>query len=456
VPTSTPTATATRVVRSPTPTLTPPAQASPTSAAPSRIAAWEGTITLNSYGWEDALVETAPDDIIYPYPRLNRDLVTPPGPRTYKTVVLENAYTRLTLLPELGGRILRWLDKTSGQEMFYTNPVLKPTHWGAREWWLATGGIEWAFPVEEHGLVEWREWRYQITRDGERASVVLSDADDRTGLVVEVTVTLEAARSFLVIRPRIHNPTDAERSFQFWLNAMFALSPANRPSPELRFVLPCDSVIVHSTGDKGLPEAGQEMSWPFHNGRNMSRYGNWNGWLGVFAPPIDYMGAYDPTSDMGVVRVWPPAVSRGAKIFGHGGLDPGIWTDDGSGYVELWGGLTPTFWDSTSLVPGASVSWEERWYSVNGLGGLSYANDDAALWLAAEAGGIRVGAIATLPLQGQLVLVRDGQVVTAWDVTLVPGVPFRASHQAGDGRDWELRLVGSDGRTVAAHRLVGQ
>jgi len=63
-------------------------------------------------------------------------------------------------------------------------------------------------------------------------------------------------------------------------------------------------------------------------------------------------------------------VSRGAKIFGHGGLDPGIWTDDDSGYVELWGGLTPTFWDSTALAPGASVSWEERWYSVNGLGGL--------------------------------------------------------------------------------------
>ena len=56
---------------------------------------------------------------------------------------------------------------------------------------------------------------------------------------------------------------------------------------------------------------------------------------------------------MGVVRVWPGRVSRGAKIFGHGGLDPGIWTDDGSGYVELWGGLTPTFWDSTALASGA-------------------------------------------------------------------------------------------------------
>jgi hypothetical protein len=356
----------------------------------------------------------------------------------------------------LGGRILRWLDKASGQEMFYVNPVIKPTHWGAREWWLATGGIEWAFPVEEHGLVEWREWRYQIVREGDRVSVVLSDTDDRTGSIVEVTVTLEAARSFLLIRPRVHNPTDAEQTFQFWLNGMFALSPANRPSPELRFILPCDSLTVHSTSDRGLPEAGQEMSWPIHDGRDMSRYGNWNGWLGAFAPSIEYMGAYDPTSDMGVVRVWPPTEARGAKIFGHGGLDPGIWTDDGSGYVELWGGLLPTFWDNTSLAPGASVSWEERWYSVNGLGGLGYANDDAALWLAAGGGETQVGAVSTLPVQGRLVLERDNQAVMTWDVTLVPGSPFRASHPADGGQDWELRLVGSDGRTIASHHLVGQ
>jgi hypothetical protein len=372
--------------------------------------------------------------------------------------MLENSYTRLTLLPELGGRLLRWLDKPSGREMFYVNPVQKPTPWGARGWWLATGGMEWAFPVEEHGLVEWRAWRYQIVRDGDRASVVLSDTDDRTGLIVEVTVTLEAARSAVIIRPRIHNPTGAVRSFQFWLNGMFALSPDNRPSPELRFILPCDAVTVHSTGDKGLPEAGQQMNWPVHEGRDMSRYGNWQGWLGVFAPSIAYMGAYDPTSDMGVVRVWPATISHGAKIFGHGGLDPGIWTDDGSGYVELWGGLTPTFWDNASLAPGATVSWKERWYGVNGLGGLSYANDDVALWLAAGDGDVQVGALSTLPMHGQLLLERDGRVLTSWEVSLAPGAPFRARHpeEGPKGQPWDLSLVSGDGRTLAAYRLDGQ
>jgi hypothetical protein len=316
--------------------------------------------------------------------------------------------------------------------------------------------MEWAFPVEEHGLVEWRPWRYRIVRSGERASVVLSDTDDRTGLIVEVTVSLEAARSSLIVRPRVHNPTDAAHAFQFWLNGMFALSPDNRPSPELRFIFPCDTVTVHSTGDGHVPEAGQQMGWPVHEGRDMSRYGNWQGWLGAFAPPIAYMGAYDPSSDMGVVRVWPGTVAHGAKIFGHGGLDPGIWTDDGSGYVELWGGLTPTFWDSTSLAPGVSVSWEERWYGVNGLGGVSTANDAAALWLAVGEKSVQVGALATLPVRGQLLLESEGRALASWEVDLAPGVPFR-SHvlvESTEGQTWDLRLVSGDGHALADYRLI--
>jgi len=195
------------------------------------------------------------------------------------------------------------------------------------------------------------------------------------------------------------------------------------------------------------------MSWPVYNGRDMSRYGNWQGWLGAFAPPITYMGAYDPTSDMGVVRVWPGTVAKGSKIFGHSGLDPNIWTDDGSGYVELWGGLTPTFWDNVSLAPGAEVSWEEHWYSLNGLGGLSYANDNAALWLEVGENSVQVGAITTKRTEGQLVLQRAGEVVASWPVDLAPEWPFRTQIPVEDtAGPWDLRLTGSAGRALASYR----
>ena len=466
-PTPTLTATATRVVEASTPTSEPPDAATvtrqveaatplpttetistPASARGSQPSVREDTITVNTYQWQNALVDTAPDDVIYPYPRLNRDLLGPPAPQTYKTVVLENEYVRLVLLPELGGRIYRWLDKPSKQEMFYVNPVIKPTQWGARGWWFATGGMEWAFPVEEHGLVEWRPWDYRIARDGGQVSVTLSDQDDRTGLVAQVTVALQAGRSYLTVAPSIRNPTAAEQSFQFWLNGMFALSPSNRPSADLRFFLPGDSVTVHSTGDQGVPKAGEEMGWPVHSGRDMSRYGNWAGWLGIFAWSADYMGAYDPLSGMGVVRVSPPNVSQGAKIFGAGNLDPGLWTDDDSGYVELWGGLTRTFWDYASLSAGESIGWQEHWYSVNDLGGLSYANDQAALWLSAGTESVQVGALATMPMEGRLLLWRNGQMVSDWNVVISPSSPFRVDYTVNGDSTWGLQLLDSSDEIV--------
>ena len=47
-------------------------------------------------------------------------------------------------------------------------------------------------------------------------------------------------------------------------------------------------------------------------------------------------------------------MARGAKLFAGKGLDPALWTDDGSTYVELWGGANRTFFpeDDRTLAAG--------------------------------------------------------------------------------------------------------
>jgi hypothetical protein len=164
------------------------------------------------------------------------------------------------------------------------------------------------------------------------------------------------------------------------------------------------------------------------------------------------MGAYDPLSDMGVLRVFPSDKAQGAKIFGPGTIDPATWTDDGSGYIELWGGWTPTFWESATLAPGDSVSWQERWYSVNGLGGVSAANDWAALWLDADAQEVRVGALTVAPFAGQLVLKRDQEVMSSWDISIGPGVPFQGTHQTSEEGTWSLHLLDRSSQPVVEYR----
>lgn len=412
----------------------------PTTSGP---AVWEQDVTLDTYGWQEALVPTGPDDESYPYPRLNFDAVTGPVPRTYRGVVVQNGYVQLVVVPELGGRILRWTNRTTGRQLFYANPVIKPTHWGYRGWWLATGGMEWAFPTEEHGLNEYRPWQYELLRNGVR----VWDTDDRTGMTVEVTIQVDGEHSYFTLTPRITNGTSEPQSYQFWINAMLALSDANAPSPDLIFILPDDAVTVHSTGDGGLPGPGGQMGWPVHGGRDFSRYSEWHQYLGIFANPAQagFVGAYDLGSDQGVVRIFPHTTATGVKLFCLGDLPSSLWTDDGSRYFELWGGLTPTFWDYWTLQPGASVAWTERWYPVGGIGGYDWANEETTIRLTSSADSAEVAVATSRALNGTVVLLRGGVEVQRWDALIAPGQPFRATGgPASTGGDWGAQVLEGD------------
>ncbi len=428
----------------PPPTSPPPPPTIPPSGP---VAVWEGTVTLNAYDWERALVPTAPDDPIHPHPRLDFGAVGGSAPRTYRAVFIQNEYAQLVVLPDLGGRILRWTDRTTGRQLFYANPVVKPTRWGYRGWWLATGGMEWAFPTEEHGLVEYRPWEYRLLGDG----IYLRTTDERTGLTAEVTVRLERGTNRVAISPRISNPTGEPRAFQFWANAMLALSDFNAPSPDLTFILPGRAVIVHSTGDGSLPGPGGRMAWPVHNGRDFRRYREWRSYLGVFAPQAadaGFAGAYDLGADQGIVRV-APATVRGVKLFCLGDLPPDLWTDDGSRYFELWGGLTATFWDNGTLAPGQAVSWTEYWYAVSGLGGYTGAGVEGAARVTSLGDGAEVAVIAVRPTVATVVLRRGSEEVARWSAEVGPGRPFRARGGSGGG-PWTVEVYGPQGLLLRA------
>ncbi len=390
---------------------------------------------------------TEPDDPIYPYPRLDFDAVTAPVPRSYQAVFLQNDYVQLVVVPELGGRILRWTDRTTGRQLFYANPVIKPTRWGYRGWWLATGGIEWAFPTEEHGLNEYRPWQYERLWNGVR----VWDSDDRTGLTIEVTIRLDGLHSYFTVTPRISNPTDQPQLYQFWINGMLTLSEANRPSSDLVFILPDDAVTVHSTDDSGLPGPGGTMSWPVYAGRDFSRYAEWQHYLGVFADSAqaDFVGAYDLGNDQGIVRIFPHTVATGVKIFCMGDLPASLWTDDDSPYFELWGGVTPTFWDMWQLDAGKSVSWNEWWYPVHGIGGYNWANDTAAIRLCPSGDHATLAIATTRSLEARVALRRGGNEVQHWDTFISPTDPFEATGGPSlASGDWGVQV--QEGASVVA------
>lgn len=398
---------------------------------------YETTITIPTYPHASFTEEIYDPRFGWTYQRLDWAAYDAAGvrpeARTYELVVLENEFLRITLLPELGGRIYQAIFKPTGSNEFYQNLVIKPSPWGPAEQqgWLAAGGMEWGLPVEEHGYA-WRDsWGYTILPLSQSSAGVTVFMRDAGHLRAEVDVLLRAGEAAFTIRPRIVNPTNEVVAYKFWLDAMLAPGPGNSPGPELRFLFPTNEMTVHSRGEEALPLEGQAMSWPSHAGVDYSRLGNWNRWLGLFERPAahgPFAGVYDEAQDEGMVRVFPPTAAGGSKGFGLGWInrtDPSIYTDDGSSYVELHGGVAPTFWDQAVLGPVETYSWEETWYPVAGIGGVSYADVSGAIHLKQVDNGILVGIHVVRRLSGRLLLTMDDQPVVDEAVVLSPSEPYR-------------------------------
>lgn len=449
----------------------PPPTATPTSAAPAPTASplprpsaapvtirW-GALQIATYQYRQAL-RSDPQSPAYPYPGLDRSRVGPPVPVRYETLILENDYLRLVFLPELGGRLYQCTYLPTGQNLFYNNTVLKPSPWGPPEmgWWLAAGGMEWCLPVDEHGYVTAEPWEADTARNADGSATIRLAYTERTRNVrAEVAVTLAPGEARFHVTTTLRNLSAELRQFQYWLNAMLAPGTASL-SPSTRFLLPASEVIVHSTGDTSLGGPHSTIAWPMSSGRDLSVYGSWRNYLGVFAPTAraGYMGIYAPEADLGMARVFPRETVPGVKLFAFGlGFDPTLYTDDGSQYAELWGGVTPTFWDWATLPPQGALTWTETWLPVHGLGGLSGASREV-VFRATWDGTTAQLAVTTPRVQDLVVSIADdhGELYRQ-GCTAGPEHPFQATvrpdrHVVGVP---VLRVSRPDGTLLTGHTL---
>jgi hypothetical protein len=407
----------------------------------------ESTVTLNVYPYDQFLRETRDPDTNIPFQAFDRAAYDAAPRRaeskTLRVLIVENEYLQLEFLPELGGRLYQVLYKPTGQSLFYNNPVLKPSPWGmeTQQGWLAAGGMEWAFPTQEHGYEWGAPWDARISSNPDGVSVTLSDsfANDRPR--VQVRVTLPAHASYFTIEPRIENPTTGAKRIQFWLNAMLNPGGNGRVSPEMEFILPSDAVLVHSTADDwvppdAVPRAGARspnapVSFSNLNGRDLRFYRAWDKYLGVFAVDTgkgklaqNFVGAYNHEKDFGVVRVFPPVQAPGVKLFGFG---PNFccrdaYTDDDSSYFELWGGIPRTFFpdDDITLAPGETRTWTEHWMPLAQMNGLSAASADAALSLQVRDGRAHISAYSAVAREVFVVLKENGVITQVRQIKLRP------------------------------------
>ncbi|UCD53493.1 MAG: DUF5107 domain-containing protein [Phycisphaerales bacterium] len=395
-----------------------------------RAKAWEGTITIPTYGWaEDVnpkfwaledrikLSTTVKGAIVYPYP-MQDHLYRTKEDRTYKALFLENEYLKVTCLPELGGRLHSVLDKTTDQETFHLNNVIKPSMIAMRGAFIS-GGVEWNAGPQVHTVTILSPVDALVGTNADGSAFLeVSNLEKTLRTRWTVRVTLHPGRAYLDEQIRIINPVDAVNPYYFWNCTAF---PAKTGT---RFIYP----MTLGTDHNGV----RFFDWPVNDGKDLSWLKNYETSASIFAVDcvFDFFGAYDVGADRGVVQVADHYELSGKKAWTWGTWDFGLvsqknLTDDDGPYIEVQSGPLPTQSDYGMLQPRQQVAWREWWYPVHGLGeGFEFATKDVAIQTRREEGMLQLQMIATGRFRGALCSIsRDGNEILSERLSLSPDAP---------------------------------
>lgn len=319
---------------------------------------------------------------IYPYFRFDGYTDTPVD-REWTVVELENDYLKVTVLPEIGGKIWSAVEKSTGRSFIYDNHVVKFRDIAMRGPWTS-GGIEPNYGIIGHtpNCATPVDYATSTSPRGARVTVGVLDLLTRTSWRVEITLPNDKA--YFTTRSVWHNATPLEQPYYTWMNTGI------KAAGNLELIYPGTNYIGH---------AGEVATWPIDpsNGRNLAFYeqndfGSYKSYH-VLGRLTDFFGAYWHDDDFGMARYSTRDDKLGKKAWIWGLSRQGmIWekllTDTDGQYVEVQSGRsfnqaaegsTFTPFKHRGFEPYAADEWTEYWFPVKGTGGFVKANDRGAL-----------------------------------------------------------------------------
>ncbi|HVO10792.1 MAG TPA: DUF5107 domain-containing protein [Vicinamibacteria bacterium] len=402
---------------------------------------------------------------VYPYPLLDQ-LGDRREERSYRALWLENEYLKLSVLPELGGRIFSAEDKTDGYAFFYGQHVIKPALIGMAGAWIS-GGVEWNV-MHHHRATTFMPVQSAIVEnaDGSR-TVWVGETEWRHRMRWVVGLTLRKGRSVLEAQVRMFNRTPLPNSVLYFAN------PAVHANEQYEVLFPPDVAwaTFHAKVDFApWPLArGPFVGIDYPPGTNLGLWKNHPHPVSFFVyhSDLDFLGGYDHGRQAGVVHVADHETVPGKKFWTWGnGPDGRMWdrilTDEDGPYIELMtGGWSDNQPDYSWIQPGEEKAVVQRWFPVRELGGLKAANAEGALELSVADGRARVAVNTTSRRPNAHVRLSvagsnaGSNPVLDETVTLAPDRPFTRQVTLGAGvREEDLRLVVSaaDGAELLAYQ----
>lgn len=327
---------------------------------------------------------------VYPHPVIE-SISDVKQDRAYKLIILENEYLRIEIMPELGGRIYRALDKTNNYDFVYYNRVIKPALVGLAGPWIS-GGIEFNWPQHHRpntfGPVE---YKLEAAVDGS-ATVWVGEIDRMYGTKVTAAFRLYPGRAYLEVQAQCYNRMPQAQTFLWWAN------PAVAVNDQTQSVFPPDVTAVFDHGKRDVSRfpmaTGTYYKQDYSEGVDISRYKNIPVPTSYMAYKSDYnfVGGYDHGVQAGLLHVANHHISPGKKQWTWGNGEFGqAWdrqlTDEDGPYIELMTGVyTDNQPDFTWLQPYEEKSFTQYFMPYKGIGLVKNASVDAAVNLEVDAG----------------------------------------------------------------------
>jgi tetratricopeptide (TPR) repeat protein len=303
-------------------------------------------------------------------------------PRAFRVAVMENDRLRATFLLELGGRLWSLIDKRTGRELLYVNPVFQPGALACCNAWFS-GGVEWNFCTGGHTPLTCSPLFAARVRGAGGAPVLrLYEFERRLAMPYQMDFHLPDGSPWLFVRVRLVNPHDHELQTYWWSNI------AVPESPDVRVLAPADAALKWD-----YKSAIKRLSMPHDDGKRDASY------------PVNLPGSADYFWDIPVgQRPWEASLDgegrglihvstsalRGRKMFVWG-MSPGgrHWQQflsvPGKPYIEIQGGTAQTQQQKCPLAARGAIEWMEAYGLMESDPRRVHGSDWDAAWRSVDA-----------------------------------------------------------------------
>ena len=429
------------------------------------VRAWRETVQIPTYSlgkpdrnpmFLDRRVYQGSSGKVYPH-AVTDTLSDVRGNQAYTALCLENEYLYIMILPELGGRVQRALDKTNGYDFIYYNRVIKPAMVGLAGPWIS-GGIEFNWPQHHRpSTFDPVSWKIEKNPDGSQ-SVITGEIEQMFRTKGMSRFTLYPGKAYLEIRTQLYNRTDEPQTFLWWANPAVAVNDSKRS------IVPPD---VHAVMDHGKRDVsdfpiahGVYYKQDYSAGVDISRYRNIPVPTSYMAAHSDYdfLGNYDDSRQAGMLHIADHHISPGKKQWTWGNGEFGrAWdrnlTDEDGPYIELMAGCyTDNQPDFSWLMPGEEKRFTQVFMPYKGVGAVKNANRDAVLGVERDGGEARMTVYVSSAMEGcRLQMLQDGRVIAEKTCGLSPEASVTLTAQA-DEKLITGRVLSGDGRELVAWR----